>query len=97
MHHSNAHSVWTDATHIITNHNAHCWTSVDRPLENIGFRYFIRIKLLPTFSYISIVVSARLGRFSQNGSHIQTPYKHNMDTKNYHITPACLLTWVKYS
>ena len=28
-----------------------------------------RIKL-STFSYISIVVSARIGRFSQNGSHL---------------------------
>ena len=28
------------------------------------------MKLLPTISYISIVVSARIGRFSQNGSHI---------------------------
>ena len=25
---------------------------------------------MPTFSYISIVVSVRIGRFSQNGSHI---------------------------
>ena len=32
MHYFNAHSVWTDATRIITHHNAHCWTSVDRPL-----------------------------------------------------------------
>ena len=29
-----------------------------------------RIKLLPTFSYISIVVSACIGRVSQNGSHM---------------------------
>ena len=29
-----------------------------------------RIKLLPTLSYISINVSALLGRFSQNRSHI---------------------------
>ena len=29
----NAHSVWTDATRIITHHNVRCWTSVDRPLE----------------------------------------------------------------
>ena len=36
----------------------------------IGFRYLYVIKLLPIFSYISIVVSARIGRFSQNGSHI---------------------------
>ena len=28
-------SVWTDATHIITHHNAHCWTSVDRPLVRL--------------------------------------------------------------
>ena len=34
--------------------------------ENIGFRY---LKLLPTFSYVSIVVSAPIGRFLQNGSH----------------------------
>ena len=32
------------------------------------FRYLLRIIVLPTFSYISIVVSACLGRFSQNGS-----------------------------
>ena len=29
-HYSNAHSVWTDAMRIITHHNAHCLTSVDR-------------------------------------------------------------------
>ena len=28
-HYSNAHSVWTDATHIITHHNAHCWISIE--------------------------------------------------------------------
>ena len=33
-HYSNAHSVWTDATCIITHHNAHCWTGVDRRLES---------------------------------------------------------------
>ena len=38
--------------------------------ENIGFRYLYTLKLLPTYSYISIVVSARIGRFSQNGSHM---------------------------
>ena len=32
--------------------------------------HLYRIKLLPTFSDISIVVLARIGRFSQNGSHI---------------------------
>ena len=43
-----------------------------RDLENTGFRYLlIRIQFLPTFNYISIVVSAHLGSFSQNGSHIQ--------------------------
>ena len=31
-HYSNAHSVWTDVMRIITHHNAHCWTSVDKPL-----------------------------------------------------------------
>ena len=28
-----AHSVWTDATRITTHHNAHCLTSMDRPLD----------------------------------------------------------------
>ena len=37
--------------------------------ENSGFGYLYRIKLLPTFSYISILVSVHIGRFTQNGSH----------------------------
>ena len=41
--------------------------SYDRRLTKFGFRYLYKIKLL---RYISIVVSARIGRFSQNGSHI---------------------------
>ena len=35
--------------------------------ENIGFRYLLIIKLLPTFSYVSIVVSALLVRCSHKG------------------------------
>ena len=35
--------------------------------ENIGFRYLLIIKLLPTFSRISIVVLARLGTFPKTG------------------------------
>ena len=30
-HYSSAHSVWMDATRINMHHNAHCWTSVDKP------------------------------------------------------------------
>ena len=36
----------------------------------------LRKKLLPTFSYISIIVLARLGKFSQNGSHTVFPRIH---------------------
>ena len=42
MHYSNAYSVWTDTTRIITHHNAHCLTSVDRPLE--GQNFTLRVK-----------------------------------------------------
>ena len=38
------HSVWTDATRIITHHNAHCWTSVDRPLTPIFIECCLEIK-----------------------------------------------------
>ena len=36
----------------------------------------LRIKLLPTFSYISVVVSVSLGRFSQNRSHMYYASTH---------------------
>ena len=48
----------------------------DRRLRNIDFRYLYRIKLLPTFSYISIVVSVCIGRFSHNRSHIRNELAH---------------------
>ena len=52
MHYSNALSVWTDATRIITHHNAHCLTSVDRPLD-----YYINyIKLYIIISKIKTIV-----------------------------------------
>ena len=37
-------------------------------IENIGFRYLLKIELLQTFSRISIVVFSTLGTFPQNGS-----------------------------
>ena len=40
----------------------------------MGFRYLLKIKLLPTFSHISIVVLAHLGTFSYNGSHISNAF-----------------------
>ena len=50
--------------------------SYDRRLRKIAFRYLLRIKLLPTFSYISVVVSVSLGRFSQNRSHMYYASTH---------------------
>ena len=40
--------------------------------------YFEEIKTLPSFFQISVVVSATLGTFSQNGSHICIlPFQHD--------------------
>ena len=50
------------------------------------FRYLLRIKLLQTFSFISIVVSASLGRFSPNGSYLYYIY-----TKINEVATVCSL------
>ena len=58
-----------------TTTNRLCLTGATKCFEasysgKTGFRYLLRVKLLPTFSYISIVVSGHVGRFSQNEKHM---------------------------
>ena len=43
-------------------------------LELMEFTSRRTTNLLPSFSYISIVISARIGRFSQNGSQMIVSY-----------------------